>query len=258
MSRARFRAYPNAGTITIAAGDRYPINVTGNFINVKSADADFTIRIDGQEELRAAANRRFSLTEEDAFKFVEVINDSGGALTFQLEIGFGRVESDDVTITGTVNVAAVSPVEIKNETGGSITVYNADINNIKTSNIAIRNAIELYAESVRESSAARALQNLAPKTDLEGASYANISNATTTVVTAAANTDGVIIRLAATTVDGAGTGYITAGGNYIAYAAGGNTENLTRIENYIIPAGQAIIAHSSNVGSQTIIHYEVL
>lgn len=104
MARPRFRSYPNNGTITIANGETYPINVVGNFINVKSADQAFTIRLDGTEELRAEQNRRFKLTEDDSFSVVEVVNDSGANLTFQIEVGFGSVESDDVSISGTVNV----------------------------------------------------------------------------------------------------------------------------------------------------------
>lgn len=81
MAKPRFRAYPNDGAITIADGDTHFFNVVGSFINVKQANADFVIVLDGTNELQAAQNRRFRLTEGDSFERVEVVNNSGGSLS---------------------------------------------------------------------------------------------------------------------------------------------------------------------------------
>lgn len=101
MTRPRFRPYPNKGAITIADGKTHPFQVGGNFVNVKQANVPFTLRLDSGIELIASQNRRFSL-KDDEFNKVEVVNDSGGNLTFQLEIGFGAIEANDVTISGLI------------------------------------------------------------------------------------------------------------------------------------------------------------
>lgn len=241
-NRPRFRAYPNGGTITIADGDTYPIRVTGNFINVKSADQDFTIRIDGSEELKAAQNRRFRLSPDDSFKSIEVINDSGSSLTFQLEIGYGGVESDDVTITGTVSTSD-STSHTKLDT------IETTLTSIETDAAAIE-ALLTNDEDKRTG-----------LSTLEGASFAQVSNATTTIVTAGANTSGIIIRSAhLVSTGGAGsTCALTVNANdliNLATTVAGNLEET--IKDIFIPAGWALAATTNGAGNKVSVFYEVL
>lgn len=119
-TRPRSSAYPKNGAITIAAGKTHPINKGGNFIHVLEANEEFTIRMDSKDEFAAGQNRKIYLDGEDAYEKLEVINDSGSDLTFQLVVGFGRVESDDVTISG--QIAIETPTGM--ETPAAVSVIN--------------------------------------------------------------------------------------------------------------------------------------
>jgi hypothetical protein len=104
MAKPRLRPYPQQGTITIADGVEHHIERGGNFLRVRSADSSFTIRLDDDVELKAEQNDVYRLSEGDAFNKIVVINDTGGNLTFQLEIGQGTVETNNVSISGNIRV----------------------------------------------------------------------------------------------------------------------------------------------------------
>lgn len=105
MSSTRLQAYPRKGTIQIPDGHTYVYVVPlSTFLNVTSADRTFIIRVDDTYEIIGKSNKRYTFDDEVAFKKVEIINDSGAALNVQLEIGGGGVESDDVSISGTIDV----------------------------------------------------------------------------------------------------------------------------------------------------------
>lgn len=246
MSRPRMRPYPQNGPTTIADGATRIFNVPGTFVNVKEANASFVIRVDDTEEWAAAGNRRFKLSDGDAFKKVEVINNSGGNLTFQLEIGFGTIESDDVTITGTVNT---------------------DDANTQAAIAALQTAIEAALEEVEVeiNDVMTLLQNDQDKraalTTLAGASYAEASNTTTTVCTALANVSGVIIRRGNAVVGGAAYSAIRINGNPVTLPVGSSTfsgEAEQAIENLFIPAGLSVDLISNNVAYKANAWYEVL
>lgn len=94
-------------------------------------------------------------------------------------------------------------------------------------------------------------------TTLEGASFASINNTTTTLVTAGANVNGIIIRRAlciATTVGGSGS--LNVGGNSLCAVSGADYKDS--VENVRIPAGVALAATSSSAGMSVLVWYEVL
>ncbi|MCB1557228.1 MAG: hypothetical protein KDJ15_07955 [Alphaproteobacteria bacterium] len=128
MAKPRFRPYPQAGTITIANGEEHVIKKGGNFLRVKSADQTFTLRLDDDVELIASVNDVFRLTEEDAFKELTVVNDSGSSLTFQLEIGFGAVDTNSLSIAGTVKTA-----------GGATRTHGVDTVGVAASQLMAQN-----------------------------------------------------------------------------------------------------------------------
>lgn len=115
MVKPRFRQYPQNGTITIADGTTHIIETGGNFVRVKQADQDFNLVLDDDIELNASVNDVFRFTEGDTFKRVVVQNNSGADLTFQLEIGFGAVDTNTLSIQGSVKTA-----------GGSTRNYGSD------------------------------------------------------------------------------------------------------------------------------------
>ena len=248
MARPRFRAYPNNGTITISDGETYPLNVRGNFINVKSADQQFKILLDGQEELQAAQNRRFRLSENDTFNLVEIVNDSGNSLTFQLEIGFGGVESDDVSITGAVSV--------KNDaTDDELQVVTKAGTTLKVDDDATQTAVSALQTAITD-----LLQNAddlrAPVTDLTGASYASANNSTNEFVSAASNVNGVMIRTLSLSGASNGNAQFTVGGDVVYRVAGGASS--AHQKNIKVPAGLACEISSNAVGWTALVSYEVL
>ena len=251
MARPRFRAYPNNGTITISDGETYPLNVRGNFINVKSADQQFKILLDGQEELQAAQNRRFRLSENDTFNLVEIVNDSGNSLTFQLEIGFGGVESDDVSITGAVAV--------KNDaTDDELQVVTKAGTTLKVDDDATQTAITALQTAITD-----LLQNAddlrAPLTDLSNATYAEALNTTVSLVTAGANTNGVMIRYYGWTRGDGYYGALSINGDLLIPPAAATAFNIAGIERDIkLPAGVDIDLVSTSNSRGVNVYYEVL
>jgi hypothetical protein len=173
MSR-RFRAYPK-NPITIADGTEYQLQVAGRMINVAQANATFEIIVDNSETLIGKANKRYIFDEGDEFKSIIINNNSGGDLTFQIEAGFGNVESDDISISGTVDVG----LEYTGGAPARAKVFDSGLADI---------------EDLLNGSSTDVLQ--AGKTDLTNASNAQVSNSTVVLATAAANTDGVIIHIA--------------------------------------------------------------
>lgn len=231
--KRRFGAYPARGTITIGDGEQYPFAVAGTVINVKQADAPFTLRLDGVDDLAAAQNRRFRFPDAP-FKHVMVINNSGGDLTFQLEIGFGDVESDDISITGTV------------KTDDDAT--QALLNSILTST----NAITAMLQNGEDLSAGVA--------DMRNATYAYVEGSSSTEVLAAANTNGILIHFAQC-YSLNGNSYISVGGDYVLKALGSSTGGRAisvELENKIVKAGGDLVIHSDSSSAPALIIYEVL
>lgn len=244
MARPRMRPYPQNGATTIADGTTRVFNVPGTFVNVKQANASFIIRVDDTEEWAAAGNRRFKLSEGDAFRKIEVINNSGGNLTFQLEIGFGSIESDDVTITGTVAVDDAN-------TQAAIAALTLDVQAVDTAVQDVETSVDEATAMLQNDKLKRS--NLTP---LTGATYSKVSNTTSTLVTAGANANGIIIREAYIwgTV---GTAYLAIGGNEI-LSSSSSVGVPVVIRDLRLPAGQALTAYSSGGSHYVVTWYEVL
>ena len=248
MARPRFRAYPNNGTITISDGETYPLNVRGNFINVKSADQQFKILLDGQEELQAAQNRRFRLSENDTFNLVEIVNDSGNSLTFQLEIGFGGVESDDVSITGAVavkNDATDDELQVVTKAG---TTLKVDDDATQTAITALQTAITDLLQNADDQRKSL--------TEVRGTST-TITNSSGTLVSAGANTNGVVISSAGLWSNSSGEDSYVYFDGTVYIRNEGNNSVYTIVEDIFVPAGVEITYDIGNLHYLDIF-YEVL
>tara|TARA_R110002124_G_scaffold266813_1_gene433800 strand:+ start:10492 stop:11067 length:576 start_codon:yes stop_codon:yes gene_type:complete len=105
MSKLRLSQYPTKGTITIADGEELQVNVAGTFCRVRSADQDFLIHFDNGSSAHVGLNDALNFDKEQAFNNLMIVNDSGAALTFQLDIGYGSVETNSLAINGTVKTA---------------------------------------------------------------------------------------------------------------------------------------------------------
>jgi hypothetical protein len=121
------QAYPKNGTLALADGDSVPYDgLVASVISVAQADRSFIIKIDDTYELVGRNNKRYRMPEGKTFTKVEVINESGATLNFQLEIGDGGVESDDVTIVGTVAVAVQAHSGLSTSPDDSITANTTE------------------------------------------------------------------------------------------------------------------------------------
>lgn len=98
----------------------------------------------------------------------------------------------------------------------------------------------------------------APLTSLQGASWAYITGASSTVVSSGANVNGVIIRYIRAVQSGGTPLTVTIGGNnFIVGKSGAYGPEVFVIENIFVPAGQAV-AVTSSAGDNICIAYEVL
>jgi len=248
--RPRFQAYPKRGAITIADGDIYPLYVGGNFVSIKSADQDFTLRLDDENEYDASVNRKFRLDESDSFKKVEVINDSGNDLTFQIEIGFGDVDTNDIAINAAVGVKNADAPNDKlavddADTQAAIAAVQTEVEAVKTSNAAMLAAIQGNDTAI------------APLTDFTNTSYATASGTSVVLATAAANVNGVIIRsliIIGTTGLGSERAFLNYDGNEII----SNVIGAMYADNLFFPPNKKIEIKSLSTASAIRATYEVL
>lgn len=98
-----------------------------------------------------------------------------------------------------------------------------------------------------------------PLTTLAGASYASVSGSSSTVVTAGANTNGVIIRFAQVVNGGSGNCSLSIDGNVVIRCDGGSAGlQREQIRDIFVPAGQAVAIQSSVAAARVHILYEVL
>ena len=119
-NQTRLQAYPKNGTISIASGSALVYVVPhSTILNISSADQIFTVRIDDAYELIGKQNKRYGFPDAP-FTKVELINTAAATLNVQVEIGAGNVESDDVTITGTIDVDVQAPLTITTTADNSI------------------------------------------------------------------------------------------------------------------------------------------
>ena len=128
-NKARLRPYPQQGPITIANGVELPVERGGEFFRVRSANAEFTVRVDEDVELKVAQNGVYRFRDVP-FSKLTIINDSGDDLSFQLEVGRGEVETNSVSISGVLSVQSDSPLEVENDASNALFVREAPSNTI--------------------------------------------------------------------------------------------------------------------------------
>tara|TARA_B100001989_G_C24523661_1_gene457337 strand:+ start:654 stop:1301 length:648 start_codon:yes stop_codon:yes gene_type:complete len=104
MSGPRVRPYPERGTIAIANGEEFNINISGTFVRVRTADQTFKLVFDDVDYLVAEQDDLFRFDQGAGFRGVRIVNDSGNTLNVQLEIGSGDIRSNRTSITAAVKV----------------------------------------------------------------------------------------------------------------------------------------------------------
>lgn len=221
--KLRLSPYPTAGSITITNGTVHPIHRGGNFIRVREADQEFTIRLDNETELKGTSlNDIIELEKGDTFQKIEVVNDSGSDLTFQLDIGYGKISTNSVSINGTIKTD-------DDETQTLLTTIDTVLDNILA---LLKNPEELRSGF----------------NDLSGMSYYSCANTTTSIVTAGANVNGVIIGSLHGTSTG-GTGTFRIDGNDVFYTNGTAGNQFVVSNPIFVPAGVSVDMTSNNAST---------
>lgn len=248
----RLKNYPTEGAMTLANGESYVIVLgaqSSNFLRVASASAAFRIRLDDTYEIAVSAGKKFD-SLPNKFSKVEVINNSGAPLTFLLEIGSGSISSDEVVLAG---VSGVSDAD----THTKLDTLDISVQAAATAATDTKSAVNSVLAMMQNDE----LQRM-PLTTLAGATFAEKAAASdTTVVSGAANVNGVIIRYASVTCASTNsTAYVKVNGNNLLHcvgSAGGGC--FKEISNVFIPAGQAVlIGQTVNIIPAVQIYYEVL
>ena len=171
-------------------------------------------------------------------------NTTGSPITITVDLGIGRIFDDRLSISGVVDVGADI---VTFGYGDALRVYDQ----------AIKDEVTNFLNAAVENNFTRI--QIAPKTNLDGASYATVSNTTSTVVTAVANTDGVLIRRGLCRGTGTGLAEINVGGNPICWAEGvAGSDYSDSIEDYRVPSGVAVEITSNATVVDTMIWYEVM
>lgn len=236
--------------VTIPANDQRELPHSGDFFEVITSDDAFTLVLDTGSRFESEAKIGFKEISYEALTF---INETASPIDVKFYYGDGgEITIKDFAISGTVQTNDAA-------TQALLTTMDAVLDNIKT------NTDNLSAMATSLTSILSMMQNdedqRAGLTTLEGASFIEVDNATTTIVTAGANTNGIIVRHAYALDGGTGYSYLLADGKIL---VGSDTSGtlagwpMNDIQNFFIPAGVSLSASSTNAGNSVFVWYEVL
>jgi hypothetical protein len=237
---------------TIPANSSIVLNAEGYIVYCENADDVFYINAPGNKTYEMKAKRRYTLKE--GLRNFELENRTASPISIELHIGNDDLEDNSVNLAGTVTIAHDVPV--KNAAG---TTLKVDDDEAQLALAAISAAVG-NAEGKIDALIALMQNDVAlrkPVTTLENCSYAGITNASTEILSAAANVNGIIIR-AATIATSGNTATLSSDGEVIARVMGASgTAQALFVENIFIPAGRNLLANTGSTSS-VYIWYEVL
>ena len=226
-------------SITIGANEEVPITVNhADYFIVFSADQAFQLALDDEPFSDFAAGR--SVNPDDLFEKVRIKNLSGSALTLEYAFGIGGVDDNALQVLGIVSV--------KNETGGTLQTNNPDLETLLKNDEDQRSPVSVKGGSSVAASNTAAVQ---------------------TLVTPAANVNGLILRhVSMTTVSGqactlfadtaAPSGYLDLTKDVVFHSRDSNQVN--HYEPVFIPAGQGLYwaASAANTHNFIAADYDLL
>jgi len=222
----------------IPAGEGVVINCVHDYFRLLALDlATVEIKIGGTGAWTSIIDAGVGIKHPQTVDRISLRNTGGAAVTLTCALAIGEISDDRLNISGVVSV---------DDNGGSLTIDNPELSRI--------------AGAGREESAYMYVGSLfkAPLTNLDGATHARVNNATTTLVTAVANTDGLIIRHVDTDIRSGEGGYISLSGNRIYEKAAVSGVHYTdTFGNILVPSGVSLIVFAG-VTTTINIDYEVL
>ncbi len=254
------RSYP----LTIAAGQSEILNVPFSevvFCDASSVDT-FLVKIGNDAEIDFFNGRRYR--SRTPFNVVEIENPNGTSMTINLLIGDAEIDDQRFSVSGSLGVkndATDDELNVQTKAGTVLKVDDDEtqtaLATLNTSVANVQTAVDNIETLLQSDTDLRS-----PLTDLTNATDALVTNATTTLVTAGANTNGILLRLGMVSFSADATtktGYLSIGGNYIIYhQASSQLAKVEQVRDILLPAGQALVASASNASTYVSAWYEVL
>lgn len=238
----------------VPAGQSADIPAAGEFVRCLEATSNFKLSISGGSPMYFAGGIQWTARSPEQFDGFTIINDTVAQIEVVMAWGFGEFVDNRLAVAGNISV--------QNVIGGTL----------KVDDDQSQAALELIRQAVRSTEDITYLMKIAqhnegsgkgkarrPFTSLQAASYASVSNATTTIVASGTNVNGVLIQVAELVFNGNAAGYLSINGNKILDVNAPSAVIMREsIRDIHIPAGQAIVASSSNASAKINIFYEVL
>lgn len=240
---------------TVPAGQSMPVQVAGEFVRCLEASEKFKLSISGGAAVYFDSGIQWTARSPEQFDEFIIINESANPLTVVMAWGYGEFVDNRLAVSGTIRVDNVSGDKLDVEDYYTKT-FLPDIKNYADWTY---NNSQALVQQADESSAYWKSRNFSPKTPLTNASFASVNNATTTIVTAGANVNGVIIRHAALSSESSSGGAtLKVNGNDLLRTTGGTAglQNQT-VRDIYVPPGWSISATAGAAGYVNVF-YEVL
>ncbi len=203
----------------IPANDRITIQGQGQFIRCLEANGVFTVSVSHGQEMYFQSGISYTSPDFEDYTEFAMINRTGVPVTVIIAWGFGTVTDNRLTATG------------------NLFVINAPATTLKVDD----DETQVQLVNIQNQQANRSAKRT-PLTDLTNTSRFRVSGATTTVLTAAANVNGAIIRTLCIDLEGGSAGYVQIGADKMWERLASAASGVRHFEKDIfVPAGQQII-----------------
>lgn len=223
-------------------------SITGKYVKVV-ASSDATARINlsvGEnvdtdfQELR----RNGAISDGDGFSGVYISNDAQAGKWVRIIITKGKEDYDVENPSLGIVEGIVDDVAIVNAEGDKLDVFDE----------TAHGKLDAILAMMQNPNSQRT-----GMTDLTGAVAANVINATTVLVSAAANVNGIIIRVLSLSSNGGQRAAVQVGSGWLIDCISNSGDSAHIVEKDIfIPAGKELTGVSGGVSGYVKIHYEVL
>jgi hypothetical protein len=245
-------------SFVIPAGGKVDVNASGNRIYCEAATAPFNLK-SGSRTFELKAKRTYVL-KAGMNKFL-LENTSGAPNSVEVHIGDDEIIDNEVLITGTIS----GDVKIINSDTVGKEVIRVDDDESQARLAEIKDKLSFveghtnFTKQLLQNTGLGRAKGRALFTSLTGASYAFLNNATTTIVSAGANVNGVIIHHVDLTSESATAAVeVLVNGNVLLRTVGGSAGLQSKTQrDIIIPAGWPIDVTAAIAGRCSI-WYEVL
>lgn len=233
-----------SSSFVIPVGGSIDVGAAGEFVRcLESSHTSFNVSISGNAPMYFAGGVQYTTRSPEQFDMFTIVNIGVTPLTVVMAWGYGEFADNRFNVGGTVKV----------DDDESQTILGT----IFTQTSNTRNFVQTMLDVLRQSSGQKTARM--PYTSIENSSYASVSNATTTIVAAGSNVNGVLIKLMENVSANNQSAYVTINGNrFLETTPVAGTIFRCSERDIYVPAGQAIAAYSSAAGAKINMFYEVL